>query len=89
MPEKTVTSIELSDAKIEVELKSRREPSSPSGWAVIAFAPSCSLRSTRVHIDSKLRDFSAAIAASVGDFSDDAEDMIAASIRSITIDHDS
>jgi hypothetical protein len=86
MNEKTTVSIEIN--KNEIELKSRRESKSPSGWAVIAFTPACSLRSARLHIDSKLTSFATAVAATVGSFEAESVETLKKAITSITFDHD-
>jgi hypothetical protein len=86
MKEQTVVSLEINGT--EVELKSRRESGSPSGWALIAFTPCCSLRTTRIHIPSKLTSFASAIAAAVDDYEDESVDQIESAIKSITLDHD-
>ena len=86
MNEKTITSLELNGT--EVELKSRRESGSPSGWSIIAFTPSCSLRTTRIHLPSKLTAFASAIAAAVDDYEDESVTIIEAAIKSITLNLD-
>jgi hypothetical protein len=88
MNERTIVSLEINGT--EIEIKSRREGGSPSGWAVIAFTPSCSIRSIRIHLDSKLAAFASAIAASVSpsySYISDVE-AIKKAILSITLDHD-
>ena len=86
MKEKTVISIEIN--RTEVELKSRREVGSPSGWSLIAFTPSCSLRTTRLHLPSKLTCFASAIAAAVDDYEDESVTAIEEAIKSITLNLD-
>jgi hypothetical protein len=89
MNERTTTSFEING--IEIEIKSRRESGSPSGWAVIAFTPSCSIRSTRIHLPSKLTSFAMAIvaSASAGTLLDHKNiTRVEEEIRSITLDHD-
>lgn len=87
MNEKTITSFEIDGT--EIEIKSRRESGSPSGWAVIAFCPSCSIRSTRIHIPQKLTNFASAIAASAdGILSKKNVRIVEDAIKSITLDHD-
>lgn len=87
MKEQTVVSLEINGT--EVELKSRRESGSPSGWALIAFTGwGCSLRTTRIHIPSKLTSFASAIAAAVDDYEDESVDRLESAIKSITLDHD-
>ncbi|MFN4909385.1 MAG: hypothetical protein ACK5H0_10185 [Bacteroidota bacterium] len=87
MNERTTTSFEINGT--EIEIKSRRESGSPSGWAVIAFCPSCSIRSTRIHLPSKLTSFATAIAASVdGILLKESVAKVEDEIRSITLDHD-
>ena len=86
MKEQTVTSLEINGT--EVELKSRRESGSPSGWAVIAFTPCCSLRTTRIHLPSKLTSFASAVASAVDDYEDESVDIIESAIKSISLDYD-
>jgi len=83
MKEKTVTSIELNGT--EVELKSRREAGSPSGWSIIAFTPCCSLRTTRLHLPAKLTLFASAITAAVDDYEDESVTAVEEAIKSITL----
>jgi hypothetical protein len=88
MNERTIISLEINET--EVEIKSRREASSPSGWAVIAFTPACSLRSTRIHLESKLTAFASAVAAAVAEDCPHVDDVAALkqAILCITLDHD-
>jgi len=90
MNEKTIVSLEINGT--EIEIKSRREAGSPSGWAVIAFTPACSIRSIRIHLASKLSAFATAIAAAASPaytctYVSDVE-AIKKAILSITLDHD-
>jgi hypothetical protein len=87
MNERTTTSFEINGT--EIEIKSRREAGSPSGWAVIAFCPSCSIRSTRIHLPQKLTSFATAIAASAdGILLKENVSIVEEEIKSITINHD-
>ena len=43
---KTVTEIRIDNTLVEI--KSKRDKDSPSGWSVIAFTPACSIRCVRV-----------------------------------------
>ena len=44
---KTVTEVRVDNALVQI--KSKTDEDAPSGWSVIAFTPSCSIRCTRVH----------------------------------------
>ena len=44
---KTVTEVRIDSALVQI--KSKTDKDAPSGWSVIAFTPSCSIRCTRVH----------------------------------------
>jgi hypothetical protein len=62
---KTITEVDIEG--VVVEIKSRRDTSHVSGWSVIAFTPSCSIRSVKTHRPDFLDDFARAIVASVYD----------------------
>tara|TARA_R100001129_G_scaffold136698_1_gene98106 strand:+ start:123 stop:374 length:252 start_codon:yes stop_codon:yes gene_type:complete len=59
---KTATEKQVGNAVVEI--KSRREDNA-SGWSIISFTPTGSLRTTRPHIESVLDKFVDAIIASV------------------------
>tara|TARA_R110002020_G_scaffold58263_1_gene159719 strand:+ start:1225 stop:1485 length:261 start_codon:yes stop_codon:yes gene_type:complete len=59
---KTTAEIQIGDAVVEI--KSRREDNA-SGWSIIVFTPTGSLRCVRPHISMVLQRFVDAIVASV------------------------
>ncbi|MBO00869.1 MAG: hypothetical protein CL438_09455 [Acidimicrobiaceae bacterium] len=61
---KTVTEVKID--KTLVEIKSKRDKDAPSGWSIIAFTPSCSIRCTRAHDDVWFSNFACAIIAAAG-----------------------
>jgi hypothetical protein len=63
---KTVATLDI--AGKDLTIKSRYEPDTPSGWAVIAFAPTCSIRTTKIHREEYLENYASAIAAACGSF---------------------
>jgi hypothetical protein len=44
---KTVSEVRVANALVQI--KSKVDKEAPSGWSVIAFTPSCSIRCTRTH----------------------------------------
>jgi len=48
------------------EIKSKRDPSHASGWSVIAFTPSSSIRCVKCHRDDYLSCYAEAIIAACG-----------------------
>lgn len=65
---KTVTEVELPtpEGPVVAEIKSKRDNSVASGWSVIAFLPSCSIRSIKCHRPDNLTLFAEAIVAASG-----------------------
>jgi len=67
---KTVTEIEIEsrdgDSTTLAGIKSKRDSSHASGWSVIAFTPSSSIRCVKCHRDDSLSYFAASIIAACG-----------------------
>ena len=67
---KTVSEIEIKscdgNAITIAEIKSKRDASHASGWSVIAFTPSSSIRCVKCHRDDSLSYFAASIIAACG-----------------------
>lgn len=61
---KTTFEIKIGDTLVEV--KSKRDKDSPSGWSVIAFTPACSIRCIRLHDRDWFNHFRDAIIAAAG-----------------------
>lgn len=72
-----------------VDLKSRTEDV-VSGWAILAFTPVCSLRSTKVGTEGSRIHIAKAIISACGGFADDPElyQTIARQIADITVDYE-
>lgn len=65
----------------DVTIKAKQDDN-PSGWAVIAFTPSCSIRCMRTHRENLLQWFCDAVAAACDSFEEeDAEAVRAAVIK--------
>lgn len=62
---KTVTEVDIDGAFVEI--KSKRDNKHASGWSVIAFTPSVSIRSVKTHRQDFLDDFARAIVSSCYD----------------------
>jgi len=62
---KTITEVDIDGQYVEI--KSKRDNKQASGWSVIAFTPSCSIRSVKTHRPEFLSDFASAIVASCYD----------------------
>ena len=85
---KTVTEIEIKsrdgDSTTLAEIKSKRDSSHASGWSVIAFTPSSSIRCVKCHRDDSLSCFAASIiSACGGDCSPEQIDIVEDAILSI------
>ena len=61
---KTVTEVRIDNALVQI--KSKKDKDAPSGWSVIAFTPSCSIRCTRVHDYTWCANFVRAIIEAAG-----------------------
>jgi len=90
--EMTVTEIAI--GQYYVDIKSKRDDRHHSGWSVIAFTPSCSLRCVKCNREDTLLKFaSAVVAATADDEETDAtyEDYITLvidAVKSITLELD-
>ena len=60
------TTFEIKIGETLVEVKSKRDKDSPSGWSVIAFTPACSIRCIRLHDRDWFNRFRDAIIAAAG-----------------------
>lgn len=79
----TVVNIDING--VDVSIKSRPENDNVSGWAVIAFTPSCSIRCAKIHREEHLTTFSETIAAAAGSFDEEDAETIREAILSITL----
>lgn len=78
----TVVEVEV-DGEV-IEIKSKRDDRHVSGWSVIAFTPSCSIRSIKCHRPDLREAFTDAIVASVTEEPTDEErNAVNAAILSI------
>ena len=81
---KTTTEIRIDNTLVEI--KSKRDKDSPSGWSVIAFTPACSIRCVRVDDWEWFKRFIRAIIEAAGPCDCESEDYfepVLAAVESI------
>ena len=81
---KTITEVDIDGTYVEI--KSKRDTRHTSGWSVIAFSPSCSIRSVKTHRQDFLDDFARAIVSACydGDHYETYVTEVADAVESIT-----
>jgi hypothetical protein len=81
-PEDTTTTIiDVGDTHISIKAKPDDHDNNPSGWSIIAFSPSASIRCVRAHQEKHLNRFILGILAMSGSSFEDEQSKLFEKVR--------